>query len=486
MKILFLFLFLLSISCATFAEAEKYPLPSPEEVKAATTSIKGIFSNEYKNQKSSEERKALSAKLLEQAADASNSPAMVCALIAEAVKIAGQAGDVETAVEASRLLTERFEGENLCPERYKILKSVEASKAKLAPESYAVLAEEYLKFADECIASEDFDDALQLAKDAALISKKAKNTGLASNANEKKGDVEDAIRAFKELSPAIDKLKTAPDDPSANFAVGKYKCLIKGDWNEGLKMLLKSSNSEYKTAAELDLAAKDSLSILKAADKWWELAESVKDKFQSAGIKSRASELYQKILPELSGIEKVKAEKRMESTHCEKGTKLVLKKWITPMGGKFDAKGNEFILSGEGQGDASNAVAILDQPLPKQCTITGELKRTGPWSGFVVGYDAKAKTFLGIYSENNSGSASVGTHNNLARKPCGAWGSYALTFPPVDTYAKFIIQVAAKSVTIQIEKSKIKIEFPPEVDGNRFGILIYRGSTMQVRNLSIK
>ncbi|MEI6217289.1 MAG: hypothetical protein WCP86_00155 [bacterium] len=159
--------------------------------------------------------------------------------------------------------------------------------------------------------------------------------------------------------------------------------------------------------------------------------------------------------------------------------------WITPMGGNVIMEDGAITLSGPGNGDAENAIAILKKAMPRTCRITGELKRTGPYSGFVIGYNLEARTFLGVYSEYNKGASSVYSHNGLSRTDLSAPGTVALVFPPADTYAKFSIDITPKKVTFRIENSKLTMDVPPEVTGDRFGIEVYHGSTMQIRNLVI-
>ena len=157
------------------------------------------------------------------------------------------------------------------------------------------------------------------------------------------------------------------------------------------------------------------------------------------------------------------------------------KKWIAPMGGVIETYGNQIILAGHGKGDCANAIAILDQPVPKNCKITGEMKRQGPFSGFVVGYNPKTKNFLDMYSDN--GTSTAWFHENLTRRGIGRFN---LAFPPQDTYEQFTIEINPRSVTFKFDKSKATVEIPKGIDGDRFGISIYGGSVMQIRNLCIK
>ena len=90
------------------------------------------FKEEYKKLKTPDDRKVLAKKLLEQASDSSNTPAMVYALIAESARIAGEAGDIAMIVEASALYVQKFEGDDITA-RWNMLEAAEkvASKPNL-------------------------------------------------------------------------------------------------------------------------------------------------------------------------------------------------------------------------------------------------------------------------------------------------------------------------------------------------------------------
>ncbi len=300
MKSTTIFLIMALFSVGLLAQDTKSPLPSADDIKSAMTTVKDVFKDEYKNLKTADDRKALAKKLIEQAADPANNPAMAYSLISESARIAGDAGDISTVSDASKLFAGKFEGDSL-PIRIKMFESAEKASSKLGTESLSALAEEYLKLADEAISADDFSTVTALCANADRTAKKAKNTALVSKAADKKKDAADALNGLKNVSAAIEKLKASPDDPGANFAVGKYTCFSKGDWDRGLPMLAKGSDKDYKETAELDLAAKDTASTMLSADKWWNLADKEKSKTAKSAIMSHAAEKYQKIIGELGG-----------------------------------------------------------------------------------------------------------------------------------------------------------------------------------------
>ncbi len=310
MKITTVFLIAAFFSVVLLSQDAKSPLPAADEIKAAMATVKDVFKDEYKNLKTPESRTELAKKLLGQAADPANNPAMVYVLITESARIAGEAGNIAAVSEASKLIAAKFAGD-LLPLRIKMFELAEKSSARPTPELLSTLADEYLKLADEAMLADDFSTVSILCTSADAVAKKAKNTALITKAADKKKAAAEAVNGLKSVSVAIEKLKANPDDPDANLAVGKYICFSKGDWDKGLPMLAKGSDKDYKEAVELDLAAKDTASTMKSADKWWDVADKEKSKPAKSAIMSRAATQYQKILPELGGLDKVKVEKRV-------------------------------------------------------------------------------------------------------------------------------------------------------------------------------
>jgi hypothetical protein len=126
-------------------------------------------------------------------------------------------------------------------------------------------------------------------------------------------------------------LKTKPDDPTANLAVGRFLCFIKNDWEAGIGHLTKGSDTKFKDAAEKDAKAADGSEMdkLAAADTWYDLAATA-DPAIKHGMQMRAHHWYTTALSGLAGLNKVKVEKRiaeLESASEVHGEKLG--RWAT-------------------------------------------------------------------------------------------------------------------------------------------------------------
>ena len=103
---------------------------------------------------------------------------------------------------------------------------------------------------------------------------------------------------------ARETLKTTPDDPAANLAVGRYEALRQGNWEPALPHLVKSGDSELMSVARKELdAPKDGAAQQKVADEWWALAEKEKDStWIRTAIQSRAAHWYRQAATQVTGL----------------------------------------------------------------------------------------------------------------------------------------------------------------------------------------
>lgn len=104
----------------------------------------------------------------------------------------------------------------------------------------------------------------------------------------------------KKAESAQKKLEQSPDDPEANEAVGRFHCLILGDWAKGLPFLKKAKDADLRTLAARDLEADPADAPAHAAlgDDWWKYAGKVKGT-EAKNAAARAADWYRRALPKL-------------------------------------------------------------------------------------------------------------------------------------------------------------------------------------------
>jgi hypothetical protein len=164
-------------------------------------------------------------------------------------------------------------------------------------------------FADEAVAADRFD----LAKRAIAAAIKLKiDPPLHKQFVAHQKEITETEAEFHRLKTSRDALDTNPDDPDANLAVGKFDCLVKGDFANGLPLLAKGSDKTLAELAKLDLTQSvDASEQVQVADGWWATGKKP--------AQLRAKQLYEGALPRLTGIARTKVEKRIQEFEAKSG-----------------------------------------------------------------------------------------------------------------------------------------------------------------------
>jgi predicted Ser/Thr protein kinase len=129
-----------------------------------------------------------------------------------------------------------------------------------------------------------------------------------------KGDPDDAA-ARRELDAWLDSRagRRADLPPEVNFGLGHYLIITRDppQWDAGLRRLRLGSPEPLRRAAEEDLnaATGDASAKLQSADTWWGLAQSAAER-EKGRYCERAAHWYKQALPDLSGDDRARAERR--------------------------------------------------------------------------------------------------------------------------------------------------------------------------------
>jgi len=165
---------------------------------------------------------------------------------------------------------------------------------------------------DRAIAADDYGSAGRLVRLAMAAAREEGDRERAGELAALKQEIERLGQAFVPIKEAIGVLAGNPSDADANLAVGGWYCFEKGDWERGLPLLARGSDAVLAALARQELAAPDTPEgQLKLADQWWESAEKAKGTAKGS-MQARAVDWYQKLLPELAGLDKLRIEKRLE------------------------------------------------------------------------------------------------------------------------------------------------------------------------------
>jgi hypothetical protein len=248
-------------------------LPAGADQAAALTTIKDLFKDEYKLVAAAKPNPAdllkLSARLLEQANDPKVDPVTRYVLLTEGRELAARAGNGPVACAAIDDLAADYDVDACRLKAAALGRAGQAVKADDVRE----LAELCLSVLDEGIAADNYTACTEVIKVAEAAVRLAKDVPLNQLVAERKKELDNIKKESEAAKAVAEVLKDKPDDPDANLKLGKFLCLIKGDWERGLPLLVKGSDAGLRDLALRDLNRPATpLGLKDVADAWLKLA----------------------------------------------------------------------------------------------------------------------------------------------------------------------------------------------------------------------
>jgi formylglycine-generating enzyme required for sulfatase activity len=344
------------LSQPTPAAPAKLPLPSAEEQKRLMTEIDEVY--KPGDAKDEAAKASLARKLLEDGRKNESNRSEQFVMLRRAGEMARDAGEADLMLEAVDAIAAA--GFDIRPYQVKarLMKQLIAQGPSGGASQISTRTASCVKFAVEAAgsgataeAAEVLDAAgkslarlvvtTQAAKRVAKAAAARARDSAEKAAQQKKADAADAdleairsaqasisdcnkalqraLREREEIQSARLRLKTAPDDPAANLAVGRWECFQQGHWDEGLKLLARGSDPDLKSLSATELGSKPANTEERIArgDAWWNLAEKAAGKAHLA-MRRRAGQWYQEALPDLAtGLAKARVEKRLADIAAE-------------------------------------------------------------------------------------------------------------------------------------------------------------------------
>jgi hypothetical protein len=285
----------------------RLPIPNAKSIAEALRLAKELFAEDYSAAKTADGRRALAAKLLSVAKDTKDDPAARFVLLEESANAAASGGDFDLACEAIVELESQYQIEGL-DRRVGVLTAVAKNVAKDDTDRFVELS---LDVVSELVDGDKYEEAIRLLKLVASRAKRNKNADLMAKITRREKQITSFAARFDGARAARVVLDKKPDDPKANRIYGEYLCLVKDDWATGCQHLARGDSPGLKATAEAELAEPDEGDNQVAlGDAWWALADEYEDT-ESEQVRRRAVLWYDKCLASLSGLSKVRVEKRI-------------------------------------------------------------------------------------------------------------------------------------------------------------------------------
>ena len=282
------------------------PLPDDKALDQAAQQMSKLFQLE-RPRKNREEVRTLVGTLRKQSEDPKEGSAARFVFLREAAFQEALVGDLEQAYEIIDQLTRIFAVEAF-PLRKQAVEKAAATGIPLPIRQATDAAPELV---DQALAAERFEEALHLNDLVENGGTLLRHPPLSTYARKRAEEIDEIQKEFDHAKPALAILEKKPDDPEACLVVGRYRCLLQGDWSKGLPLLAKGSDPILKDLAARDLsqpAAPEAQEAL--ADGWANTVDREKSVAQMQAAR-RAYHWYLQVVPQRPGPQRLTLGKKI-------------------------------------------------------------------------------------------------------------------------------------------------------------------------------
>lgn len=282
-------------------------VPSAAVQKKARDLATEIFREALASAKTREERAALGKKLLQTGLAEQGDPGARYALLGLAGEQAAEAADVETAMTAAELI-----GTSFAVDALKLKADAVARLYGAKGLDSSALNERCTKLIEECFSADRYDLARKTAEQALSL---ARRDGDNQDVLAAAGRVKEvaAVQAGYEQAQKAVAAAGGAGTPAARLALGRFCCLVKGDWAKGLPLLAGASDKALKQAAEKEaLNPPAAAGQVEVGDAWWDLSDKEPDLAARRKLRDHAADWYNKALPNLTGVAKLRVHLRLD------------------------------------------------------------------------------------------------------------------------------------------------------------------------------
>jgi hypothetical protein len=335
------------------------PVPDSASLRDAEKIVRDAFKGDYAR-KTPADLQSFAKKLQTEAAKPQKEPALQYALLTETRDVAAQAGEIPIATGAIDDLDRTFAIDAWTMKTETLATAMKFAKT---PEAARLVAEAYGPLIEQVVERDDYEPALLLCPKAESAAKASLSSSLLPKVQTRTKEITALRDEYRNLKGALKTIQETPSDPAANLAVGLYRCFAKGDWTRGAPQLAKGSDAAIAALGQREMAPPgETPAQVALADAWREAGEKRLGTLKNR-LLSRALHWYEKALPDIPGLSRVKVEGYIETiSKAIYGGSDILRKnlvfWVEPgrepsdpyrehvSGGKVQNNGGTIVDSG--------------------------------------------------------------------------------------------------------------------------------------------
>ena len=294
------------------AKQQRLAVPTPAATRQVLGEVKDIFRDEYAAATTAQARIALAKRLVAEA-DKTSKPTERWVLLSESMRLAAEAGDAETCFEAIDKAAPQFAVDVAALKLEGLSKLV----VKAPPQALDSLGRMALALAQKAIDAGDAQAATKSLAVASGVAKKTKNRALMAEITKIQQSARDQEKESKELAAITAKLSQSPGDPDVCLDAGKYLCFKADDWDRGLPLLAKGSDTDLARLAVAEMnSGKTAEAIVSLADAWWDWSDRERGPAKATGL-GHAADLYGSVLAKTQGLDRARLEKRIKQAQSD-------------------------------------------------------------------------------------------------------------------------------------------------------------------------
>lgn len=284
-------------------------VPDDAEVIEAKKQVRTVYKQQFVNAKTPRQKLSLANYLAGRANRIQENDVDRYVLLRESLELAVEVVGVEEALKAIDTLADSYEI-NRVSEKSQVLSQL-APKMRTATANAAMI-QLLFETINDAIAAQEFDSAERLQSVASSVARKLRDRSLTQQVNTLRTKVSELQRDFRANAEAMATLEADPENAEANLVRAKYLCVVKNDWDAGLKFALKSGNESLKALAERDLnrpeATQDALDL---AEEFWKLASDRRARLD--WLMPAAVYWYKRAVVDLKGLDRDQVDERLKS-----------------------------------------------------------------------------------------------------------------------------------------------------------------------------
>ena len=295
---------------ATNPGSQRWSVPSPEAQEAAKAAIRRIFYDDISAARTSQARTELAHKLISYAEQTKKDPAARYTLLALARDLAASAGESLLILQTVDQLAKEYQ---IDPLKMKAEAFQLAGSSAPSPQVLAGVMQTARQLIAEAMRQSRYEIAVELGEMCLTGARRLRSRDMVTECSVLLKDINTRKVRYEFAQRALETLQSNPEDPDANLALGKYLVITDRDWKKGLPHLAKGADERLAQAANLELSdLSDPRAKMALAEAWEGLSLACRGEEEEPLYRSRGIHWLQQALPQLDGLDKIAAAKRLE------------------------------------------------------------------------------------------------------------------------------------------------------------------------------